>query len=137
SGGQKQRVAIAGILAMSPQCIIFDEATAMLDPAGRKDIVSAMKQLNKEKGITVITITHHMNEAVEADRVVVLNKGKVFADGTPRDIFKNVKEITDIGLSVPQVTQLCYLLKKDGYKIGTDVLHTMEAAERLEELYKK
>lgn len=132
SGGQKQRVAIAGVLAMSPDCIIFDEATAMLDPTGRKDIASAMKKLNKEKGITVITITHYMNEAVEADRVIVLNRGEVFLDGTPTKIFSEVEKLKSVSLSVPQVTELLYLLEKDGYSFPKGVLHTMEAAEIIE-----
>ncbi len=135
SGGQKQRVAIAGVLAMMPECIIFDEATAMLDPEGRKDIVSTMKKLNREKKLTVVTITHHMNEAALADNIIVMNKGKVFASGTPVEIFKNVEAMKSIGLSVPQVTEMCYMLKKDGYDIDTDVLHTMDAADRIERLF--
>lgn len=135
SGGQKQRVAIAGVLAMMPDCIVFDEATAMLDPSGRKDIVNTMKKLNAERGLTVITITHHMNEAALADRIIVMNKGRVFADGTPAEIFKNVEAMKSIGLSVPQVTELCWMLKKDGYAIDTDVLHAMDAADRIEELF--
>ncbi len=135
SGGQKQRVAIAGVLAMMPDCIVFDEATAMLDPSGRKDIVNTMKKLNAERGLTVITITHHMNEAALADRIIVMNKGRVFADGTPTEIFKNVEAMKSIGLSVPQVTELCWMLKKDGYAIDTDVLHAMDAADRIEELF--
>lgn len=132
SGGQKQRVAIAGVLAMSPECIIFDEATAMLDPTGRKDITAAMKKLNREKGITVITITHYMNEAIEADRVVVLNKGEIFLDGTPKQIFSQVEKLKSVSLSVPQVTELLYLLGKDGYAFPEGILHTMEAAEVIE-----
>ncbi len=137
SGGQKQRVAIAGILAMEPECIIFDEATAMLDPTGRKDIAAAMKQLNHEKNITVIAITHYMSEAVEADRVIVLNDGEVYLDGTPREIFSKVEELQQVKLSVPQVTELIYLLQKEGFELPNGVLHTMEAAGTLEDLYQK
>lgn len=132
SGGQKQRIAIAGVLAMNPKCIIFDEATAMLDPTGRKDITAAMKKLNREKGITVVTITHYMNEAVEADRVIVLNKGEIFLDGTPKEIFSEVEKLKSVSLSVPQVTELLYLLNKDGYAFPKGILHTMEAAEVIE-----
>jgi energy-coupling factor transport system ATP-binding protein len=132
SGGQKQRIAIAGVLAMSPECIIFDEATAMLDPNGRKEINQAMKKLNREKGITVITITHYMNEAIEADRVVVLNKGEVFLDGTPKQIFSQVEKLKSVSLSVPQVTELLHQLGKDGYTFPEGILHTMEAAEAIE-----
>ena len=136
SGGQKQRVAIAGILAMDPECIIFDESTSMLDPSGQRDIVEAMKKLNREKGITVITITHHMNEAVEADRVIIMNDGGVTADGTPREIFSQVDMVLGAHLAVPQVTELMYKLKRAGYPCATDVLHTMECADRLEKLFK-
>lgn len=135
SGGQKQRVAIAGILAMEPECIIFDEATSMLDPAGQRDIVATMKELNRQKNITVITITHHMNEAVEADRVIVLNKGQIYADGTPVEVFSRVENIKKAKLNVPQVTELLSVLENSGYRCGTDVLHTMEAAERISKLF--
>lgn len=134
SGGQKQRVAIAGILAMSPKCIVFDEATAMLDPAGRRDIAAAMRHLNREKGITVITITHYMNEAVEADRVIALNRGEIFKDGTPKQIFSDVAGLLEIGLSVPQVTEFAYLLGQAGYELPAGLLHTMEAADAFEAL---
>ena len=134
SGGQKQRVAIAGILAMNPDCIIFDEATAMLDPTGRKDIAAAMKTLNREKSITVIAITHYMNEAVEADRVIVLNRGEVYLDGTPKEIFSDVEKLQSVALSVPQVTELLYLLEKDGYAFPKGVLHTMEAADIIDRM---
>ena len=134
SGGQKQRVAIAGILAMEPECIIFDESTSMLDPSGQKDIIEAMKKLNREKGITVIAITHHMNEAVEADRVLVMNGGGVTADGTPLEVFSNVESVLRAHLAVPQVTELMYKLKKAGVGCEPDVLHTIETADRLEKL---
>ncbi len=135
SGGQKQRIAIAGILAMEPDCIFFDEATAMLDPAGQRDIVAAMKKLNREKAMTVVAITHHMNEAVEADRVIVLNHGRIYADGTPAEVFSDVEKIKRAKLNVPQVTELMYTLEQNGFKCGTDVLHAMEAADRIERLF--
>jgi len=132
SGGQKQRVAIAGVLAMDPDCIIFDEATAMLDPTGRRDIIAAMKKLNKEKDITVIAITHYMNEAIEADRIIVLNKGEIFLDGTPVEIFSEVEKLKSVALSVPQVTELLYMLQIEGHDFPNGILHTMEAAEVIE-----
>ncbi|MBR5779043.1 MAG: energy-coupling factor transporter ATPase [Clostridia bacterium] len=132
SGGQKQRIAIAGVLAMSPECIVFDEATAMLDPTGRKEIVAAMKRLNKEIGITVVTITHYMNEAVEADRIVVMNEGEIIADGTPKEIFSKVEELKAVSLAVPQVTELLYQLEQDGFELPRGVLHAMDAADVLD-----
>lgn len=132
SGGQKQRIAIAGVLAMGPDCIIFDEATAMLDPNGRKDIVSAMKRLNKEMGMTVITITHYMNEAVEADRIIVMNQGRIIADGTPKEIFAEVETLKSVSLAVPQVTELMFLLEQDGFGLPRGIIHAMEAADELE-----
>jgi energy-coupling factor transport system ATP-binding protein len=134
SGGQKQRIAIAGILAMAPECIIFDEATAMLDPTGRKELVSAMKRLNREIGITVVTITHYMNEAVEADRIIVMNQGNIIADGTPEEIFKEVEKLHSVSLAVPQVTELLYQLEKDGYETKRGILHAMDAADEIEKL---
>ena len=107
SGGQKQRVAIAGILAIQPKCIIFDEPTAMLDPSGRREVMENIKELNKKHGITVILITHYMDEAAQADRVVVMDKGKVIMEGIPRDIFSEVETMKKIGLDVPQVTEIC------------------------------
>lgn len=135
SGGQKQRIAIAGVLAMSPECIIFDEATSMLDPNGRKEITAAMKRLNREMGITVVTITHYMNEAVEADRIVVMNEGEIIADGTPKEIFSQVERLQSVSLDVPQVTELLYLLEKDGVDMPRGILHTMDAAEVITRLY--
>ncbi len=132
SGGQKQRIAIAGILAMTPECIVFDEATAMLDPTGRKEIVAAMKRLNREMGITVVTITHYMNETVEADRIIVMNQGQVIADGTPTEIFTQVEKMKEVSLAVPQVTELMYLLEQDGHKLPRGILHAMDAADELE-----
>lgn len=135
SGGQKQRIAIAGVLAMGPDCIIFDEATSMLDPNGRKEITAAMKRLNREMGITVVTITHYMNEAVEADRIVVMNEGEIIGDGTPKEIFSQVEKLQSVSLSVPQVAELLYLLEQDGLDVPRGVLHTMDAAEVITKLY--
>ena len=126
SGGQKQRIAIAGILAMKPKCIIFDEPTAMLDPSGRRDVLKTINELNKEYGITVILITHYMDEAAQANRIVVMDKGKLILDGKPRDVFSNVKMMKDIGLDVPQVTELCYELGKCGINIDTRILDVNE-----------
>lgn len=137
SGGQKQRIAIAGILAMSPECIVFDEATAMLDPTGRKEITAAMKRLNQEMGITVVTITHYMNEAVEADRIIVMNQGEIISDGTPEEIFSEVEKLHSVSLSVPQVTELLYLLEQDGYDLPRGVLHAMDAADELTRFLKR
>jgi energy-coupling factor transport system ATP-binding protein len=137
SGGQKQRIAIAGILAMRPECIIFDEATAMLDPTGRKEIASAMKRLNRELGITVVTITHYMNEAVEADRIIVMNEGEIIADGAPKEIFTEVEKLNSVSLSVPQVTELLYELERDGYSFPRGILHAMDAADVIENYIKQ
>ena len=131
SGGQKQRVAIAGILAMQPKCIIFDEPTAMLDPSGRKEVINYIKELNKKHGITVILITHYMDEAAEADRVVVMDKGKVIIEGVPRDVFSHVEAMKKIGLDVPQVTELCYELRKAGIDIDTKILNVNEMVNAL------
>lgn len=136
SGGQKQRIAIAGILAMRPECIIFDEATAMLDPTGRKEITAAMKRLNRELGITVVTITHYMNEAVEADRIVVMNEGEIIADGTPTEIFTEVEKLESVSLAVPQVTELLHELEKDGFDFPRGILHAMDAADVIENYIK-
>jgi len=131
SGGQKQRVAIAGILAMKPSCIVFDEATAMLDPSGRKEVIKTIKEINKKQGITVVLITHYMEEVVEADRVVVVEEGKVVMEGTPREIFKNVKIMKSIGLDVPQVTELAYELNKSGLNINSGILTIDEMVNEL------
>ena len=131
SGGQKQRIAIAGILAMQPKCIIFDEPTAMLDPSGRKEVMNNIKELNKKHGITVILITHYMDEAAEADRVVVMDKGKVIIEGIPRDVFSKVETMKKIGLDVPQVTEICYELQKAGVNIDTKILNVNEMVSAL------
>ena len=131
SGGQKQRVAIAGILAIQPKCIIFDEPTAMLDPSGRREVMENIKELNKKHGITVILITHYMDEAAQADRVVVMDKGKVIMEGIPRDIFSEVETMKKIGLDVPQVTEICYELKKAAINIDTKILNVNEMVNAL------
>lgn len=122
SGGQKQRIAIAGILAMRPNCIILDEPTAMLDPSGRKEVINTIKDINKNYGITIVLITHYMEEAVEADRIVVMDKGKLILKGIPKEIFSNVPLMKEIGLDVPQMTELAYELNKSGIDIKTDIL---------------
>lgn len=126
SGGQKQRVAIAGILAMEPECIILDEPTAMLDPTGRIEIMNTLRKLNHEEKKTIIHITHYMDEAVEADRILVMEKGKIVMEGTPRDIFCQVNKIKELGLDVPQVTELAYELKKEGIDIPCNILTVEE-----------
>lgn len=131
SGGQKQRVAIAGVLAMKPDCIVFDEPTAMLDPSGRKEVMNNIKELNKEYGITIILITHFMDEAAKGDRVVVVDDGKIIMDGTPRTVFSQVKTMKAIGLDVPQVTELAYELKNAGINISTEILNVDEMVNAL------
>ncbi|MBQ8414581.1 MAG: energy-coupling factor transporter ATPase [Clostridia bacterium] len=133
SGGQKQRVAIAGIIAMRPNVIIFDESTAMLDPQGRHEVVDIMEKLNKEEGITVLNITHYMEEAARADRVIVINDGKIALDGTPRQVFKNVEKLRAMGLEAPQGNELILELKKAGLDIKGD---SLTEAECIETLYK-
>ena len=131
SGGQKQRVAIAGIIAMRPKCIIFDEATAMLDPSGRKEVMNVIKKLNKEENITTLRITHYMEEAVQADRVVVIDKGKKLLEGTPKEVFKNVDLLKKIGLDVPYMTELAGLLREEGLDIDDDILTVDEMVDKL------
>lgn len=131
SGGQKQRVAIAGIIAMRPDCIILDEPTAMLDPVGRREVIETVKKLNKEEGKTVVLITHFMDEAVQADRVLVIEKGKIVMEGTPTRIFSQVEKLQKIGLDVPQVTELAYQLKAQGVEIRPDILFVEEMVDYL------
>ena len=126
SGGQKQRVAIGGIIAMKPKCIILDEPTAMLDPNGRKEVMETIHHLNKEEDITIIHITHFMEEAIHADRVYVMDHGKIVMQGTPREIFPRVEELKALGLDVPHMTELAYLLNKEGMNIPTDTLSIEE-----------
>ena len=136
SGGQKQRIAIAGIIAMEPKCIVLDEPTAMLDPRGRKEVIDTIGRLNREKGITVVLITHHMDEAARADRVVVLDKGKVAADGTPREVFSQVELLHGIGLASPETVELCWELKRQGFDLPLDALEPEECAQALYGLVK-
>lgn len=131
SGGQKQRVAIAGVLAMKPQCIVLDEPTAMLDPSGRKEVINTIRKLNREEGITIALITHYMEEAVDADRVVVMEKGEIVLSGTPKEVFSKVKELKSIGLDVPQVTELAFELRKEGMDISLDTLTIDEMVVQL------
>ena len=131
SGGQKQRIAIAGIIAMQPECLILDEPTAMLDPVGRKEIVETLHKLNREKGITVVLITHYMEEAEKADRVMVMNDGVIIDDNTPKAIFNKVEMLKSVGLSVPQTTELLYALKQNGFAVSTDVLSIEETANAI------
>lgn len=126
SGGQKQRVAIAGILAIKPECIIFDEPTAMLDPSGRRDVLKTIKEVNEVYGITVVLITHYMDEAAQADRIVVIDDGKIKMEGIPRKIFSQVDKMKSIGLDVPQVTELAYELEKEGINISKEILNVDE-----------
>ena len=137
SGGQKQRCAIAGIIAMQPECIVLDEATAMLDPIGRREVMALIKKLNAEQNITIIHITHHMDEVAEAKRVILIDKGKVLADTTPRKLFSNVKLIKDAGLEVPQITALMYNLRQNGIDVPDDIITTEEGIEILTKLLKK
>ena len=136
SGGQKQRVAIAGIIAMEPRCIILDEPTAMLDPIGRRDVMNAIKRLNRELGITVVFITHYMEEACEADRIVVMDDAHLLMDGTPREVFSNPEKIRSIGLDVPQTCQLAEVLRKDGIELKNDLLSIDELVENIDVLLK-
>jgi energy-coupling factor transport system ATP-binding protein len=131
SGGQKQRVAIAGILAMKPKCIIFDEPTAMLDPSGRVEVIKTITRLNKEEGITIVLITHFMEEAVKADRVFVMDQGEIILNGTPREVFSEVEKLKKIGLDVPQMTELAYELKQSGIPIKDDLLTIEEMVDEI------
>ena len=131
SGGQKQRVAIAGVIAMEPKCIVLDEPTAMLDPRGRREVIETIGRLNREKGITVILITHHMDEAAQAQRVVVLHKGKVAAGGTPEQVFSQIELLHGIGLAAPETAELCWELNQQGFRLPLDRLSTEECAQAL------
>ena len=135
SGGQKQRVAIAGIIAMMPHCIVLDEPTAMLDPVGREEVLSTVRRLNRENGITIVMITHYMKEAAMADRVVVMDKGKVVLDGTPREVFSEVDYLESLGLEAPQATTLIHRLRGDCPSLPADVLDEEEAAQAILHLF--
>ena len=137
SGGQKQRIAIAGVIAMQPRCIVLDEPTAMLDPIGRADVLRTIKQLNRERGVTVVIITHHMDEAAQADRLIVMAKGKVVADGTPKEVFSHVDELKAVGLTVPNTTELLWQLRQEGLDLPLDALSDEECAQALKELLTK
>ena len=131
SGGQKQRIAIAGVIAMEPKCIVLDEPTAMLDPRGRREVIETVGRLNKEKGITVVLITHHMDEAAKADRVVVMHKGQVAADGAPEDVFSQVELLHNIGLAAPESVELCWELNKAGFDLPLNKLDPEKCAQAL------
>ena len=131
SGGQKQRIAIAGVIAMEPKCIVLDEPTAMLDPRGRREVMETIRRLNQEKGITVVLITHHMEEAAQAQRVVVLHKGTIAADGTPKEVFSQVELLHSIGLAAPDSVELCWQLNREGFDLPLDKLNPEECAQAL------
>ena len=131
SGGQKQRIAIAGVIAMEPKCIVLDEPTAMLDPRGRREVMETIGRLNKEKGITVVLITHHMDEAAQAQRVVVMHGGKIAADGTPQQVFSQVELLHEIGLAAPETVELCWELNKVGFRLPLDQLDPEQCAQAL------
>ena len=131
SGGQKQRIAIAGVIAMEPKCIVLDEPTAMLDPKGRREVMETIARLNKEKGITVVLITHHMDEAAQADRVVVIHRGVVRADGRPKEVFSDIDYMHELGLAAPETVELCHELNKLGYELPLDLLESEDCAQAL------
>ena len=137
SGGQKQRIAIAGVLAMRPQCIVLDEATAMLDPIGRSEVISTIERLNRDEGITVVLITHHMNEAVNADRVIVMNEGRVAMDGAPREVFAQVEKLKSIGLTVPDPVELLYELRGAGCDLPLTAITVDECADAIARCFGK
>lgn len=135
SGGQKQRIAIAGVLAMKPDVIVMDEPTAMLDPIGRREIMATVKKLNREENMTVVLITHYMDEAAQADRIIVMNSGNAVLEGTPREVFSKVEEIKKIGLDVPQATELAYSLSKSGIDMPSDILTADECVDSIMKVY--
>ena len=137
SGGQKQRIAIAGVIAMQPECIVLDEPTAMLDPIGRSDVMRTIKQLNRTKGVTVVLITHHMDEAAQADRLVVMARGQVVADGAPKEVFQQVEQLKAVGLTVPETTELMWQLRQQGLDVPLDALDDEECAQALYKLLKE
>ena len=131
SGGQKQRVAIAGVIAMLPKCIVLDEPTAMLDPQGRREVIETVHRLNRERGVTVVLITHHMREAIDADRVIVMSEGSILADGTPKEVFVQVELLKSIQLTVPETTQLLYALRGEGMDVPLDALSVEDCAQAI------
>ena len=134
SGGQKQRIAIAGVIAMRPKCIVLDEPTAMLDPRGRAEVMKTLRELNREHGITIVLITHYMDEAAQCDRVVVVDGGKLLMDGTPREVFRQVERLKGVGLDVPQVTELMHALREAGVAVREDIITEEECAAELARL---
>ncbi len=137
SGGQKQRIAIAGVIAMEPKCIVLDEPTAMLDPKGRREVMETIARLNREKGITVVLITHHMDEAAKADRVVVIHKGVIRGDGKPKDIFSDVEYVHSLGLAAPETVELCWSLNQDGFQLPLDLMDSEDCAQAIFDALKK
>ena len=131
SGGQKQRIAIAGVIAMEPKCIVLDEPTAMLDPKGRREVMETVSRLNREKGITVVLITHHMDEAAKADRVVVIHRGVLRADGKPKDVFSGIEYMHELGLAAPETVELCHELNGLGFDLPLDLLETEDCAQAI------
>ena len=131
SGGQKQRIAIAGVIAMAPECIVLDESTAMLDPVGRREVLTTVHRLNRERGITVVLITHHMNEAMEADRAIVMNRGSIAMDGPPREVFSRVEKLRELGLAAPDTVELLYELRSRGIDIPLDAMTVEECADAI------
>ena len=131
SGGQKQRIAIAGVIAMAPECIVLDESTAMLDPVGRREVLTTVHRLNRERGITVVLITHHMNEAMEADRAIVMNRGSIAMDGPPREVFSRVERLRELGLAAPDTVELLYELRSRGIDIPLDAMTVEECADAI------
>ncbi len=136
SGGQKQRVAIAGVIAMRPRCVVLDEPTAMLDPIGREEVLRTIRLLNKNYGITVVLITHHMDEAAQADRLVVMSKGKIIADGPPKEVFQHVEELKAVGLTVPETVALCWQLRQAGVDLPLDAISDEDCAKAIYEVLK-
>ena len=137
SGGQKQRVAIAGIIAMEPKCIVLDEPTAMLDPEGRREVMETIIKLNEKKRITVVLITHHMEEAAQAQRVIVIHKGKIEADGTPKEVFSKVDFLHGLGLAAPETVELCYLLNQNGQNLPLDLLTVEDCAQKIYDTFRE
>lgn len=134
SGGQKQRIAIAGVIAMRPRCVVLDEPTAMLDPNGRDEVLRTIRRLNKDHGVTVVLITHHMDEAAQADRLVVMTKGKIIADGPPKQVFQDVEGLRAVGLAVPETVELLYELRQEGLNVPLDAISDTECADALKAL---
>jgi len=136
SGGQKQRIAIAGVLAMKPKCVVFDEPTAMLDPRGRERIIAIMRDLRDNHGVTVILITHHMDEAIDADRIIVMSDGEILMDGTPREVFRDMDTLRDTGLDIPETALLLHELQNEGFNLPLDALSVEECAEAIYKTFK-